>query len=82
MAPTPVWHVTLPLLRRASLPSCGVQGDGRWRRWWVVFFREKRGFDRKTYGVRNTQLQDPSTVNTCVMLNRIDKWEGRWNNAV
>lgn len=46
------------------------------------FSREKRGFDRKTYGVRNTQLQDPSTVNTCVMLNRIDKWEGRWNNAV
>lgn len=45
------------------------------------FPREKRGIDKKTYGVRNTQLQDPSTVNTCVMLNRIDKWEGRWNNA-
>lgn len=44
--------------------------------------REKRGIDKKTYGVRDTQLQDPSTVDTCVMLNRIDKWEGRWNNAV
>lgn len=24
----------------------------------------------------DTQLQDPSTVNTCVMLNRMDKWGG------
>ena len=30
----------------------------------------------------DTQLQDPSTVNTCVMLNRMDKWEGGWNNGI
>lgn len=29
----------------------------------------------------DTQLQDPSTVNTCVMLNRMDKWGGRWHGA-
>lgn len=30
----------------------------------------------------NTQLQNPSTVNTCVMLNRMDKWERGWNNGI
>lgn len=30
----------------------------------------------------DTQLQDPSTVNTCVMLNRMDKWDGGWNNGI
>lgn len=29
----------------------------------------------------DTQLQDPSTVNTCVMLNRMDKWGGGCNNG-
>lgn len=30
----------------------------------------------------DTQLQDPSTVNTCVMLNRMDKWKGGWDNGI
>lgn len=30
----------------------------------------------------NTQLQNPSTVNTCVMLNRMDKRERGWNNGI
>lgn len=45
------------------------------------YWREE-GPGKENIWCEDTQLQDPSTVNTCVMLNRMDKWEGGWNNGI
>lgn len=54
---------------------------------WQMEGREMGIFREEDLGKQNiwcedTQLQDPSTVNTCVMLNRMDKWDGGWNNGI
>lgn len=66
--------------RRASAPSCGELWDCRRIQGWLL--EGRRGLGKENIWREDTQLQDPSTGNTCVMLNRMDKWERGWNNGV
>lgn len=63
-----------------SMPSCGVLWDSRWHETSGYFGGADLG--KENIWCEDTQLQDPSTVNTCVMLNRMDKWDGGWNNDI